>query len=309
VTRIKTPRPRALSHRGLRRFLTPRRAGDHKGVFGHALIVAGSRGMAGAAILAARAAARSGAGLVTLAVPRGIQDAVAGHVPEVMTLGLAQNARGAFSPAAAAELSRAAAKKKFTAMAVGPGLSQDPDAKKFLLQILRKVKIPAVLDADALNILAGSGPAAIRRLLSRSGGCVATPHPGEMARCLGVGASRVEADRPAAVLALSRRWGCAVLLKGHRTLVSDGRKIWINQTGGPALAKGGSGDVLTGLLAGLWTQRLASGRGSKDEALESAALAAWLHGKAGEAAGRLATPWASSASLLVEEFPAAFKAL
>jgi len=309
VSRAAAPRPRALPRRELRRFLAPRRAGDHKGVFGHALIAAGSRGMAGAAILAARAAARSGAGLVTLAVPRGIQDVVAGHVPEAMTLGLAQNAQGAFSPAAAAVLFGAAAKKKFAVMALGPGLSQDPGAKKFLLETLKKIKIPAVLDADALNILAGLSPAAARRLLSRPGGCVATPHPGEMGRCLKMSAARVQADRPAAVLTLARLWGCAVLLKGRRTLISDGQKIWMNQTGGPALAKGGSGDVLTGLLAGLWAQRLASGRGSKNAALESAALAAWLHGKAGEAAGRRATPWASSASLLIDEFPAAFKAL
>ncbi|HVA67355.1 MAG TPA: NAD(P)H-hydrate dehydratase [Elusimicrobiota bacterium] len=309
MTRAAPPRARALSRRELRRFLTPRRAGDHKGVFGHVLVVAGSRGMAGAAILAARAAARSGAGLVTLAVPRGIQNVVAGRVPEAMTLGLAQNAQGAFSPAAAAELARAAAKKKFTVMAAGPGLSRNPGARKFLLQALRKIKIPSLLDADALNILSGLSPAAVRSILARPGGCVATPHPGEMGRCLKTSAARVEADRPAAVLDMARRWGCAVLLKGRRTLVSDGRKIWMNQTGGPALAKGGSGDVLTGLLAGLWAQRLASGRGSKDAALESAALAAWLHGKAGEAAGRRATPWASSASRLIEEFSGAFKSL
>ncbi len=306
---IRPPRSKSFSRRQLRAALTPRRPGDHKGVFGRVLVVAGSRGMAGAAIFSARAAARSGAGLVTLAVPRGLQDAVAGQVPEAMTLGLAQSPAGAFSPAAAAELAREAADKNFTVMAVGPGLSHRPEAAKFLLKLLSAVKTPAVLDADALNILAGRGPAEVRRLLARPGGCVVTPHPGEMARCLGATAARVEADRPAAARALARRWGCAVLLKGHRTLVSDGKTIWTNQTGGSALAKGGSGDVLTGLLAGLWAQRLASGRGSGDAAMQSAALAAWLHGKAGEAAGRRATPWASTASGVVDELCEAFKAL
>ncbi|MDE1975653.1 MAG: NAD(P)H-hydrate dehydratase [Elusimicrobia bacterium] len=305
---IRPPRPKILSRRELRAALTPRRPGDHKGVFGHVLVVAGSRGMAGAAILSARAAARSGAGLVTSAVPRGLQDLVAGQVPEAMTLGLAQSPAGAFSPAAAGELARAAENKNFTAMAVGPGLSHRPEAAKFLLRLLAAVKTPAVLDADALNILSACERGEVRRLLARPGGCVVTPHPGEMARALRTTTARVEAARPAAALALSRRWGCAVLLKGRRTLVTDGWSLWMNATGGPALAKGGSGDVLTGLLAGLWAQRLASGRGPSDAA-QSAALAAWLHGKAGEAAGRLATPWASTASLVVEKFPEAFKAL
>ncbi len=284
----------------LRAALVRRKASDHKGVFGHVLVLAGSRGMAGAAILAARSALRSGAGLVTLALPASLQAAAAAAAPEAMTLGLPENAAGCLTPEGVGLLK----KKRFTVLAIGPGLSTHADTVRFVARALAELPWPAVVDADALNALAAqAGPP------RRKAPCVFTPHPGEMARCLGVGTAEVLADCEAAAKSLARAWRGVAVLKGHRTVISDGRRAALNRTGGPGLAKGGTGDALTGLIAGLWAQRLASGRGAGEPAFASAALGCWLHGKAGELAERELTPWAMTAQDVVERLPAAFRRL
>ncbi|MFI5346253.1 MAG: NAD(P)H-hydrate dehydratase [Elusimicrobiota bacterium] len=301
---------KALTKAELREGLVERNADDHKGVYGHALIVAGSRGMSGAAILAARAALRSGAGLVTVAVPSGVAPIVAAAVPSAMTLPLPENVGGAFRPDGVERLKIYAKDRRVTAVAVGPGLTAHADAARFVLHALSGLALPAVVDADALNILAAQEPEGVSQMLKgRKHPCIFTPHPTEMARILKSEKSDVEAQRVKSVERLAREWGGVALLKGHRTLISSGMRTAINATGGPALAKGGSGDVLTGLLVGLWTQALASGRVDGDLAFKCAALAAWLHGTAGDFVEREMTSWAATSEDLVDFLPKAFKAL
>lgn len=301
---------KALNKAELREGLVERSPDDHKGVYGHVLIVGGSRGMSGAAILAARAALRSGAGLVTVAVPSGVAPIVAGAVPAAMTLALPENPSGAFRPEGVERLKIYAKDRRVTAVAIGPGLTTHADAARFVLHALSGVPVPAVVDADALNVLAAQEADGVGQMLkARRHPCVFTPHPTEMARILKSPKSEVEAQRVKSVERLARDWGGVALLKGHRTLISSGLRTVINATGGPALAKGGSGDVLAGLLVGLWAQALASGRVDGDLAFKCAALAAWLHGTAGDLAERELTAWGATSGDLVEFLPKAFKAL
>ena len=301
---------KALTKAELREGLVERASDDNKGVYGHALIAAGSRGMAGAAILAARSALRSGVGLVTVAVPQGVAPAVATAVPSAMTLPLPENPAGAFRPDGVEKLKAYVKDRRVTTLAVGPGITTHPDAARFVLHALSGVPAPVVVDADALNVLAAQEPGGVALMLkARKYACIFTPHPGEMARLLKMKVPDVEASRAQCAERLAREWGGVALLKGHKTLISSGVRTVLNATGGPALAKGGSGDVLTGLLAGLWAQALASGRVDGDQAFKCAALGAWLHGTAGDLAERELTAWAAISSDLVDFLPKAFKSL
>lgn len=254
-----------------RALLPPRDAASHKGDFGHALIVAGALGYAGAACLAAEGALRSGAGLVTLAVPARIQDTVASALPECMTRGLPCSAEGTLDAGAAAEAARLARAR--SAFAVGPGISTAASTAKFLDGFLALAgDVPRVIDADALNLIASSDA-----MLALGPPCVLTPHPGEAARLLSITTAEVQADRCSAIRQLAERTTGAVVLKGNGTLVAsrDGR-IAFNRTGGHGLAKGGSGDCLTGIVCGLLAQGL--------PAFEAACLGAYAHGLAGDIA-------------------------
>ena len=294
----------------LREGLVAREPADHKGTFGHVIVAAGSRGMAGAAILAARGALRSGAGLVTVAVPAGIAGTVAGAVPSAMTLALPDNSSGAFRAEGVDRLKEYAKERRVTAMAIGPGMTTHADAARFVLLALSGVPAAAVVDADALNTLAQQDSGGIEQMLrARKQPCVFTPHPAEAGRLLGMKSGEVSAQREKCAQTLARSLGGVVLLKGHRTLISSGARTVVNPTGGPGLGKGGTGDVLTGLIAGLWAQMVSSGRVSGDLAFRAAALGAWLHGAAGDAAEKDLTPWAVTSSDLVDYLPRAFKAL
>lgn len=294
----------------LREGLVAREPGDHKGVFGHVLVVGGSRGMAGAAILAARGALRSGAGLVTVAVPAGIVGTVAAAVPSAMTLALPENSSGAFRAEGVDRLKEYAKERRATTMAIGPGMTTQADAARFVLLALSGVPAAAVVDADALNTLAQQDSDGVEQMLrARKQPCVYTPHPAEAGRLLGMKRSEVIAQREKCAEKLARGLGGVVLLKGRKTLISSGARTAANPTGGPGLAKGGTGDVLTGLIAGLWAQMLASGRASGDLPFKAAALGAWLHGAAGDAAEKDLTPWAVTSGDLVDYLPHAFKAL
>ncbi len=301
---------KTLSRAELEAALPARRTGDHKGSFGHLLVVAGSRGMAGAAILSTRAALRSGVGLITLAVPAGLQDVVAGHVPEALTIGLPESAAGCLRVDGVAALKASHKERGYAALALGPGLTHRPETAKFVIGLLGGLALPAVIDADALNILAAQQPAGVRKLLKTRGApSIFTPHPGEMARCLGARASEIQQDREAAAKRLAREWGGVTVLKGHGTVVSDGERASLNATGGSGLAKGGTGDVLTGLAGGLWAQAIASGQDAAKCAFGAAALAAHLHGAAGDAAERARGPQAMTAQDVVERLGEAFKRL
>lgn len=266
--------------------------------------------MSGAAILTVRAALRSGAGLVTAAVPEGLHAALTTAAPEALTLALPESPGGQLRPEGMQRLRMALKERRYTVLAIGPGLSTHPETQKLVVHVLSSLPIPAVIDADALNLLAGQDQASVRQLMrERKQASVVTPHPGEMARCLGIEKDEVLEDRQGAVEKLALEWKCTALLKGHRTLISDGKRTVCNATGGPGLAKGGSGDLLTGLIAGLWAQMLASGRVSEDEPFRAAALGAYLHGLAGDLAEKAKSPWAMTALDVLEQFPEAFKRL
>ena len=301
---------KALGKAELREGLVAREDDDHKGVFGHVLVVAGSRGMAGAAILAARGALRSGAGLVTVAVPSGVAGVVAGAVPSAMTLALPENSSGAFRPEGVDRLKEYAKERRVMTMAIGPGMTTHADAARFVLLALSGVPAAAVVDADALNNLAQQEvDGVVQMLRARKQPCVFTPHPAEAARLLGMKKTEVEAQRLKCVEKLARSLGGVALLKGRKTLVSSGARTVANNTGGPGLAKAGTGDVLTGLIAGLWAQMLASGRVAGDLPFRAATLGAWIHGAAGDAAEKELTAWAMTSTDLSEYLPHAFKAL
>jgi hydroxyethylthiazole kinase-like uncharacterized protein yjeF len=267
---------------------TPRATAANKGNFGHVLIVGGSFGSAGgksgAPAMAALAALRAGAGLVTAAVPAPALPLVAAVAPELMTLPLAPTATGQISAENLAPEILATLMTGKTVLAIGPGLGQSPslaqslDTAKFTIGLLSATKIPAVIDADALNILA-SHPDALAEL-SRHGErtVVLTPHPGEMARLAGISVAEVQADRLHVARAFAQRTGVTLVLKGARTLIAhpDGR-VAVNTTGNPAMAKGGSGDLLTGVIAGLLAQYPA-------ESARAVEAAVYLHGLAADLA-------------------------
>ena len=301
---------KGLGKEELRVALVAREPDDHKGVFGHVLVAAGSRGMAGAAILTARGALRSGAGLVTVAVPSGVAATVAGAVPSAMTIALPENSAGAFRAEGVDRLKEYAKERRVTALAIGPGLTTHADAARFVLLTLSGLPLAAVVDADALNTLAQQEiEGVVQMLKARKQPCVFTPHPSEAARLLGMKKSEVEAQRQKCVEKLARSLGGVALLKGRKTLISTGARTISNMTGGPGLAKGGSGDVLTGLIAGLWAQMIASSRVTGDLPFRAACLGAWLHGAAGDAMEKELTAWAATSTDLPDYLPHAFKAL
>ena len=261
---------RVITPEALRPLLPTRLRDAHKGAFGHVLIVAGSRGKTGAAHLAACGALRSGAGLVTVATPASCQQTVASMGAEYMTEGLPETPAGTLAAGALEAVLAFPA----TVVAAGPGLGAGDGVRHFLRGLVERVRAPLVLDADALNAFAGD----VGGLAAREGRTiVVTPHPGEMARLLGVSTAAVQANRldTARRLAVSNR--LLVVLKGHGTVIAtpDGRAA-INPTGNPGMATGGTGDVLTGMIAGWMAQGV-----NADTACR---LAVYLHGAAGDLA-------------------------
>lgn len=251
--------------------LLPQRPVDgHKGSFGHTLVVGGARGRAGAASLAARAAVAGGAGLVTVAVPAPAVAVVDGACLESMTMELPANEAGeADGPGDLGTVL-----ERMTTVAAGPGLGTGPGARKVVDFLLDQWAGPLLLDADALNILAG----AIDRLNGRVGPTVLTPHPGELGRLVGWSTEDVVADRLGAAREAARISGAVVVAKGYRTIIAepDGN-AWINPTGDGHLSTGGSGDVLTGLIGALLAQNL--------DPVRASIVGCWLHGRAGEIGG------------------------
>ena len=248
-------------------------ADAHKGTAGLVLVVAGSRGMAGAAALVGNAALRGGAGLVKIATPDAALDTVAALAPCCTTVPLPDDG-ACLVPEAAAVVQRLAEGQGVIAM--GPGLGRTAGVAEVVRTVVGRAAVPLVLDADALNVL-GSRPQAA--LKAAHAPVVITPHPGEAARLLGVGTKEIQADREAAAARLAAL-GAVAVLKGAGTIVADGERLYLNQTGNPGMATAGAGDVLTGLLAAL----VASGM----EPFDAAVLAVWAHGRAGDlAAARL----------------------
>jgi len=250
--------------------LPPRPADAHKGTFGTALIIGGSRGMTGAVALAGMAALRGGAGLVRLAVGDRCLETVAAYEPSYMTAALPDDIDGRISSAAHTRIVELA--RSSTVVAIGPGFGRSPDLDRLVAQLYKEISLPMVCDADALNALS-TNP---ELLYHHAGPRVFTPHPGEFARLVGHNYPRDE--REAAALEMASRCQVVVVLKSHRTFVTDGRRHWHNCTGNPGMATGGSGDSLTGLIAALACQGL--------EPYEAARLGVYVHGLAGDLAAK-----------------------
>jgi NAD(P)H-hydrate epimerase len=266
---------------------TPRAAAANKGKFGHVLVVGGAVGRSGAAAMAALSAMRAGAGLVTAAVPAPVLPQVASVALELMTWPLMTTTAGQIAEAnLAPDLLEALTAGK-TVLAIGPGLGQGAETVEFTIGLLSSTKMPAVIDADALNILAAQ-PALLEELgkaAEQGRTLVLTPHPGEMARLAGITVAEVQANRLEVACAYAERTGFTVVLKGARTLIAqpDGR-VAVNTSGNPGMAKGGSGDVLTGLVAGLLAQ-FPPGPDSMGPA-RAVEAAVYLHGLAADLALR-----------------------
>jgi hydroxyethylthiazole kinase-like uncharacterized protein yjeF len=264
------PRIDLLTPEHVRGLIEPRAAESHKGDFGRVTIVAGSRGKSGAAHLAAVGALRSGAGLVTVATPAACQAILASMTPEVMTEALAESSDGTVVDAALETVLAL----QHDVIACGPGLGRGPAVAEFVRGLLDRAAVPLILDADALTVLADD-PAALEGRDERV--VIITPHPGEMARLIGVSVDDVLANRlqVAADFAATRR--VYVVLKGHRTIIAtpEGR-VFINPTGNAGMATGGTGDVLTGMIAAWLAQLL--------DAEAACQLAVFLHGAAGDLA-------------------------
>ncbi len=273
--------------------LSSRPAEGHKGTFGHLLLVAGSPGKAGAAILAARGAVRGGAGLVTVAVPEPLRDLVDGGSLETMTLGLPAGSGGTLATEALPDLVAAAVGK--SAAAVGPGLGEEAQTPEVIRDLALRLELPLVLDADGLNAFAGR----LEDLAGRPAATILTPHPGELGRLLSWPTGRVVEERLEAVREAARRSRSVVVLKGHRTLVADpGTGVWVNTTGNPGMATGGSGDVLTGLLGALLAQGY--------DAVDAACLGVYVHGAAGDRVAAEQGPEALAAGDLAAALGGAF---
>jgi NAD(P)H-hydrate epimerase len=290
------PRRQLLDREGVGPFFSGRSGDAHKGSFGHLLILAGSRGKTGAAVLTARAATRVGAGLVTLAVPRTLQGIVASQLVEVMTEGLPDDGEGFFSPSSSEVLEGLTAGKD--AVVIGPGIGLGDGSARLVRWLLEEAKAPVLYDADALNLIAGEiKQSSLDRVFrSREAGRILTPHPGEMSRLVGRNVAEVQRRRVPVAEGFAQESGSVVVLKGARTLIAspDGR-LSINPTGNPGMASGGMGDALSGVIGGLMAQGLPT-----EEAGE---VGAYLHGAAGDRVREHKGEFGMLASDVIEALP------
>ena len=282
----------------LPRQLLHRRPNAHKGDFGHIFILAGSARFSGAAILCAQACMCSGAGLVTLGIPKGINSPVIKIKPkEVMTLPLPQTKEGALSLSGYKKIKDFA--KNIDVLVVGPGLSQNKSTQGLIRRVISKIKKPIVIDADGLNALAGRLKIlyALRHMPYAR---ILTPHSGEMARLLGISVKKAQAGRKEIAKKFAKDYKVTLVLKGHNTVVTDYQgNLYVNKTGNPGMATAGSGDVLTGMVAAFLGQGLS--------AFESAKYAVYLHGLAGDLAAKEKTQICFHAYDINAKIPEAIK--
>jgi NAD(P)H-hydrate epimerase len=278
--------------------LAPRARDGNKGSYGHVLVIGGSLGKAGAAAMAGFSALRAGAGLSTVAAPKSVLATVASFHPEVMTEPLAETEQGTISLRAPGPGLDSLLERK--TLAIGPGISRNSETAEFVRAIVKRGDtssvVNVVVDADALNAFEGSAS----QLNGRGRTLVITPHPGEMSRLTGLSIAEIQANRLEVARNFAREHDVIVVLKGHHTLIAapDGT-VWVNPTGNPGMATGGTGDVLTGMVAGLVAQH-------PQHALEATALAVYLHGLAGDLANESVGENSLVATDLVRFLPQAF---
>lgn len=269
--------------------LAKRTADAHKGTFGTAVLIGGSRGMFGAIAMAARAALLGGSGLVRALVPDCCLENIASFSPEVMTAPLRNDRRGRIALEAFPEILENV--RLATALALGPGLSRSAGLDALAVKIVNSLEMPMLIDADGLNALA------TRKVEYFGKDRILTPHPGEFARLSGKKVAREDEPRIAAAVDYAKKSETVLVLKGHRTVITDGKSVFLNTTGNPGMATGGSGDVLTGLITALLCQSLSC--------LNAARLGVYLHGLAGDIAAKKYGEVSLTAGTILESIPEA----
>jgi NAD(P)H-hydrate epimerase len=284
-----------ITARDIAQMIAPRPAESNKGSYGHVLVVGGSLGKAGAAAMAGMAALRVGAGLSTVATPKSVLATVAGFHPELMTEPLVETKDGTIAAEAADRIGELAKGK--SVLAIGPGISRDPQTAELIQTLVAVLQAPVVLDADGLNAFEGRSD----ELNGKGRTLVITPHPGEMARLAGSTVADVQKDRLGVARRFARAHELIVVLKGHRTLVvrPDG-EAWVNTTGNPGMATGGTGDILTGMVAGMIGQ-------NPKQALFAVLAAVHLHGLAGDVMREKVGEHSLVATDLLQGLPEAFQ--
>jgi hydroxyethylthiazole kinase-like uncharacterized protein yjeF len=275
--------------------IAPRPAESNKGSYGHVLVVGGSLGKAGAAAMAGMAALRVGAGLSTVATPKSVLATVAGFHPELMTEPLVETKDGTIAADASDRIKESANGK--SVLAIGPGISRDPQTAELVRALVVDLHLPLIIDADGLNAFEGRSDG----LSGKGRTLVITPHPGEMARLAGCTVADVQKDRLGVARKFAREHELIVVLKGHRTLVvrPDG-EAWVNTTGNPGMATGGTGDILTGMVAGMIAQ-------NPEQALFAVLAAVYLHGFAGDVMRETVGEHSMVATDLLQGLPQAFQ--
>lgn len=273
--------------------LKKRAVDAHKGDFGKVAIIAGSYGLAGASILCARACIRSGAGLVYLFCPDSIYQVVAPVLECIVVQPLPSTSAGTISEKAIPILDKWLA--RVDVVAAGPGLGENPETDNVVKWLVSKSKVPTILDADALNAIARHP----EFLTGNLANVVVTPHEGEMARLCRSDSETIRKNRKKSAVEYSASKGCTTVLKGHRTVVTDGIRFYINKTGNPGMATGGSGDVLTGVIAALAFQT--------GNVFDASVLGTFVHGLAGDIAARKLGETCLTASDIISYLPPAFR--
>ncbi len=271
-----------------------RKKDSHKGDYGHVLVLAGSMGLTGAAALCSLGALRCGCGLVTLGIPRSLNAIMETKLTEVMTRPLPETRNVSLSLEALPKIKKMV--KGVDAVALGPGLSIDKGTKRLVNKLVKVIDKPLVIDADALNCIASN----IAALKSVKSPIIITPHPGEMSRLSGLEIDTIQRNRQKVAKDLARQCNLIVVLKGNNTVISDGKgNNFVNESGNPGMGTGGTGDILTGMIASFLAQGV--------PAFKAAKLAVYIHGKAGDLAAREKGEIGLIAGDILEKVPEAFK--
>lgn len=275
--------------------LLQRKVKSHKGNYGHILILAGSSRFSGAALLCAESALRSGAGLVTLGIPKSINLALIRNKPkEAMTLPLPETKEGTLSLTAFAKIIHFL--KNADVLIIGPGLGRNKSTYALARKIIKKISLPMVIDADALNALNNC----LGILKAHKGELVLTPHQMEMARLFSMQVDFIKKNRKLVAKKFAKHYNSTIILKGHNSVVTDGaRHFYINKTGNPGMASAGSGDVLSGIIGAFLAQGL--------DAFRAAKYAVYIHGLAGDIAAKDKTQMGLIASDIIDRIPDAIK--
>lgn len=279
------------------KFFPKRIQNSHKGTFGKILNISGSQNYSGAAILSSLAALKAGAGYVTLACPDIIVKSIASYTPDITFLPLKSTYIGSISSENTNSVLNSI--KDYDIISIGSGLTTNEETKKFVIELLNKIEKPIVIDADALNIIASEN---ITNIPQNS---IITPHPKELSRLLNVSVEEIQTNREKYAIIGAEKYNTIMVLKGHETIVTDGKNIYINRTGNSALAKAGSGDVLTGITAGITAQ--IKKPMPEDLLFFVATNSVFLHGIAGELASKDLTEYSVLASEQIKYIPQAIK--